>query len=289
MGAPDAFAFRAAELAREGRPSDDEAVVDSFLDDLAPGGPLTRYLVQTQLAYRTGETLFLHGGLTDESLGHVPGRALTADVAAWIDGLNTFCRTLTEAFQQRSITDLASPPWAPLVTYQAPSPGQSTNPASVVYGRNSDEFNNPLLPSRQVRETLAGQGIRRLVLGHTPSGDTPALLRTERFELVIADNSRGRVGDGSSVTIEGPQLSLSGRVQLDGGEQGEVSSRTIIGEPAGPLGLRTRDDGHLVKGAFEDGRHVIFRGLPGYRLEQLAATPAELDARGLVEASRGDA
>lgn len=284
MGAGEAFGHRATELAAEGLPSDDRTVVDSFLADLAPDGELSRYLGCCQLAYRHGATLFLHGGLTEESLGHVPGEGRVAGVDAWVEKLNAFCRAQVGAFLARSPGDLADPPWAPIIAYQAPAPGLPSNPASVVYGRLSDELNNPSLPSPAVIRALADAGLGRLVLGHTPSGDTPAVLRTETFELVIADNSRGRVTTGSSVVIEGDALSVRGQVALDSGEALELACRLLPGEAARPLGWRTRDTFALVKGVAADGRYVLYRGLPGHLVEQVAVAPEALADRPLERA-----
>jgi hypothetical protein len=50
-------------------------VVESFLADVAPEGALSQYLAACQLAYRHDRTLFVHGAVTDESLGSVPGRS----------------------------------------------------------------------------------------------------------------------------------------------------------------------------------------------------------------------
>ena len=72
-GASEALEHRRAELSREGRASDPDAAAESYLEDLAPDGTLTRYLQACQLAHREGATLFVHGGVTAENLGVVPG------------------------------------------------------------------------------------------------------------------------------------------------------------------------------------------------------------------------
>jgi len=74
MGAKDAFDMRAAELGR-GRTAavDGDEIVASFLADVTPDGPLTRYLARAVLAFREGSTLVVHGAVTEECLGGVPG------------------------------------------------------------------------------------------------------------------------------------------------------------------------------------------------------------------------
>lgn len=281
MGAADAFAHRVAELRAEGEPHDDETVVESFLRDLEPDGLHARYLSACQLAYRHGSTLFLHGGLTEESLGYVPGTEPIPTVDAWVDALNAFYRTQLERFRGRSASDLARPPWAEVVAYQAPFPGKRMNPKSVVYGRLADELNNSFLPSAGVVAALRAEGIGRLILGHTPSGDTPSLLRMDGFELVVADNSRGRVPTGSSVGLVDDALIVRGRAVLDSGEVVDLAAESKLDTPASDLGLRTRDTGSLVKGRAADGRFLLYRGLPGYVVEQVAVEEDALRARGL--------
>lgn len=281
MGAADAFAHRVSELRAEGEPHDDETVVESFLRDLEPDGLHARYLSVCQLAHRHGPTLFLHGGLTEESLGYVPGAERIASVDAWVEALNAFYRGQLERFRGRSVSDLANPPWADVVAYQAPFPGKRVNPRSVVYGRLADELNNSFLPSPGVIAALRAEGIGRLILGHTPSGDTPSLLRTEAFELVVADNSRGRVATGSSVALVDEALLVRGRAVLDSGEVVDLEAESKLDTPPSDLGLRTRDTGSLVKGRAADGRFLLYRGLPGYVVEQVAVDEDELRGRGL--------
>ena len=131
---------------------------------------------------------------------------------------------------------------------------------------------------------LVDVGLRRLVLGHTPCGDTPSVLRAESFELVIADNSRGRVETGSSVTIEGSSLSIRGRIALDSGELHALSLDTRTEDASGVVGRRDRATGRLVKGRLDDGRYATYRGLPGYVLEQLAIDAGALEASELEPA-----
>lgn len=282
MGAADAFRHRAAELERDGLPFDDLSVVDSYLADLEPSGDLARYLSETQLAYRHGETLFLHGGISEASLGHVPEQPPVEDVDGWISALNDYGRQQVGRFIRRRKWGEDPPSWSSLITYQAPAPGRINNPASVVYGRLSDELNNPSLPTRHVVTTLLRAGIRRLVLGHTPSGDTPAVLSGEGFELVIADNSRARVETGSGVEIAGERLRVKGRARLDDGEEVEVEFERHLDDPA-PIGHRTVSDHRLVKGPAKDGRMTLYRGLEGHVLEQLAVDADHPMMRALEE------
>jgi hypothetical protein len=274
MGARQAFELRRTELG--GAPITDEAVVDSYLEEVGPGGELREYLLSAQLAYRSGATLFVHGAVGPESLGSVPGRAEKIDdLDAWIAALNAWYDDQLAAF-------VAGEPqgYRPLVYYQAPVPGKKVNPASVVYSRFGDELNNLILPPRETVAELRRAGIRRVLVGHTPNGDSPSILRDEDFAYVCADNSYARHPDGAKVTVDERGLTIEARSVLDGGAGVDLGF-TLGGEDA-PIGMRVADTGHLVKGATTAGDYVLFRYLPQFQVEQLAVSPSELAAKKLV-------
>lgn len=287
MGAREAFAHRASELGVSG-PGADDAVVGSFLDDVGRDGLTTRYLAQCQLAARFGETLFVHGGVTPESLGHVPGRAAREEhVDAWLLALNRWYAEQLDAYA--SARDLESDAYEPLIAYQAPIPGTRLHQASVVYGRLADAHNNPLLPAPEVRAALRRAGVSRLVVGHTPTGDVPVVLRAagEPFELVCADNSYGRLERGPRVVVRGEELTVEGSARLDGGDEARPRTTLSLAEPAGPLGLRDRGTGHLVGGRLADDQVYLYRAAGGFVVEQLAQAEAEAARRPLGEPAPG--
>jgi hypothetical protein len=288
MGARDAFQHRHAELTAEGRPASDEHVVDSWLDDVAPRGPLARYLAATTLAHREGETLFLHGGVTRENLGVVPGLATrVAGVDSWVRALNDFHAASIGAFLEGRCAPDGTPLWQELLAYQAPLPGTALNQASVVYARPSDPFGNPMLPPEDVIAELRASDVRRVVVGHTPSGDCPALLRDAHgFELVLADNSYGRLERGSRVTIDGGTLRIEGTTVLDS-EEREPVAFDLAASASPYLGLReAAGSGRLVKARLERGDYLLYRGLEGRVVEQIAVTEAELARASLVAPRR---
>jgi hypothetical protein len=274
MGAPDAFAHRAAELAAGGQPSDDDAVVQSYLDDLAPGGALRAYLGACRLGFRAGATLFLHGGVTAENFGVVPGAPAAPDVDAWVAALDRFYGDELAAFAG------GHAPTA-LIAYQAPHPGTHLNQHSVIYARPTDELANPHLPEAAVIARLAASGIGRVVVGHTPSGDCPAVVRDGVFELVLADNSYGRIELGSQLAFTDDELHVRATTELDGGAHEAVRYTSARAEAGSPLGRRDRETGHLVKARLASGDYLLFRGLAGHRVEQLAARADEVMRRAL--------
>lgn len=287
MGAREAFAFRHAELAGTGAAVSEEEVVDSFLEDLGPGGLLRDYLAACRLVHRIGNTLFVHGGVHEHSLGQVPSRGYVEGVDAWAEALNRWYAEQVEAFLEQRFDHEATPAWQPLIAYQAPAPGTRVNTASVVYGRMADENNHPMLPSQALIAALVREGIHRLVVGHTPSGDSPSVVRAEGFELILADNSYARVEGASRLFIRDDSIYVEGRAKLDNGRLEQVRFELAREEDSSGLGRQLLDSGHLVKGPLESGDWLLFRALPQWRIEQLSASPTELAGRSLGLARSG--
>ncbi len=291
MGAPGAFDFRRDELAAERGSArtdvDERDVVDGFLADLGPGGALRAYLSQCQLAYRAGRPLFVHGGLSEVSLGHVPGRTPPpsrlddVDVDAWIVSLNHWYGEQMHEFDAGHVAAGGTPTWQPLIAYQAPTPGARLNPGSVVYGRSVDDHNNLRLPAAPVIATLLRAGISRAVVGHTPSGDSPSLGRLGGFQMICADNSHARHDQGSRVWLDDAALRILASTRLDGDLPGAPLHNVRLtlaayGDDDSPLGLRTRAAGRLVRGVLDDGALLTYRALPDWKTEQLATPPEHL-------------
>jgi Calcineurin-like phosphoesterase len=262
MGAGHAFGFRQAELKASGAPADDEAVVESYLADLGPGGALRAYLNECRLGFRAGATLFLHGGITTENFLQSPNAARAEDVEGWLSNLERFYREEVGRFELGQRPDA-------LIQYQSKG-GEKGNPQSVVYARPTDELGNPRLPPREIVERLLAEGVRRVVVGHTPSGDCPAVVREGEFELVLADNSYGRVELGSQVSLTDEVMQVRAVTQLD--DEQQVSVRFSSAREEQFLGLRVESTGQLVKARLESGEYLLFRALGDYRVEQLAST-----------------
>jgi hypothetical protein len=284
MGADQAFEHRRTELGLAGGDGavSDEHVAQSYVDDLAPGGPLREYLAVCQLAWRSDETLFVHGGVTEENLGFAPGaHGRASDVDAWVTRLNAFYVASMDAFARGDRQGYAA-----LVAYQAPVPGTRSNPGSVVYARLATAEGSPRLPPRSVIDRLATSGVSRVVIGHTPSGDCPGILRDGDFMVILADNSYGRVEVGSKVILDGPSVHVTGAVVLDDGTRADVDFTLNAGDAASPIGLVQASTGRLVKASLEGGDYLLFRALPGRRTEQLACPPDRLATSDLELAPR---
>jgi hypothetical protein len=284
MGARDAFINRQEELARQRPTISEEEVVQSFLSDLQRDGALSQYLSLCQLAYRHQETLFVHGGVTAENLGVVP--FVTSPfllVDEWVARLNLWYQEQIDAYLEQRFTPEGEPAWQPLIAYQAPLPGTRVNQSSVVYSRLADEWGNPYLMSKSVRERLAQNQIKRVVLGHTPSGDSPSLLRAQGLELIMADNSYGRVNFGSRLLLDHEQTQITALAKLDSHEEVSLSLTTELSRATDPIGYRIKNSGHLVKGLLQDGSYLLFKAFNGYRVEQIRMSATKLAQQDLEE------
>lgn len=239
MGAGHAYAQRGAELGPAGD------VAQSFLDDVAEQGWLWRYLQAAQLGFRAGETLFVHGAVTPENFGVVPGSERASNVDDWVAGLNQFYRGQLDAYQGNPQgTDHQA-----LIDYQAPLKGTRANQTSVVYARPGAPMGMPLPLPAALRRELEKGGVSRLVLGHTPVGDCPAVVRDEGFEIIVADNAYSRLERGSLVVV-GTETHIRGWSQVEG------QAARVQAEGPG-VGLRDAGTGGLIKGRLEDGRCLV--------------------------------
>ena len=281
MNAGAAFEHRRAELQAEGLAAHDDDVVASMDADLDPRtGVFFDYLRHCQLAFRSGVTLFVHGGISETSLGFVPDTPAAHDDAdVWISDLNGFYARQLVLYAEHPIVP-GDPPWLPIILYQAPRKGTGRNPHSVVYGRfGEDPWNNPRLPKDEAVHWLQARGVHRVVVGHTPCGDVPAILREcladrPAFEVVMADNSRSRVETGTQLRLDDASLAYVGQAVLDDESRHEVRL-TLDREQDSPIGLVTTD-GRLVKGFLDDGRLLLFRLGEGFVIHQTAQDPARL-------------
>jgi hypothetical protein len=242
----------ASRLGRPVPPDDDELVVESFLYELEPGGPLRRLLERSRLSWREGNTLFVHGGISRWNFGRVPDRStVILSVDRWQAALDRWYHERLDrwAREPHATTGDSRRAAEEILHYMMPIPGTRSNRRSVVTGRSTDGENMPWLPPVWVRETLRDQGIDRIVVGHTPAGDVPSVVRTPdgKFEVLCADNSYGFREDAATLLrIRDDAVSVEGTFR-DGTPEGtSVRFEAPLGRPS-PLGAYT-PDGELVVG-----------------------------------------
>mmetsp|Transcript_147666 Transcript_147666/g.258178 ORF Transcript_147666/g.258178 Transcript_147666/m.258178 type:complete len:630 (-) Transcript_147666:890-2779(-) len=162
----------------------DRVVAASYEGSVAAGGWLREYLSLGQLAYLHEETqtLFLHGGFMSKLggvfIGRVPEDGQEYPAKEWAAKLNEWCT--------RQMCDWhAFPEWNDdrsyrggdlLMDYTVPKPKYSACTGSVIMGRHLTETGMPQHVPMEVVKKLNAQGVRRVVLGHTPHGDCPTII-----------------------------------------------------------------------------------------------------------------
>lgn len=206
MGSPEAFEYRRTELKEMNKPHEDDDVFQSFLDLLQPDGNRAKYLLHGEMCCIFGETLFVHGCLHEGNIWFVPpygdkdkfegppGRKPT--LQEWADELNAFAKCEARDFVDHADEYIAkmdaeggtASPWSRVGGYGHPQPG--ANLANAGVGVLPDDSPNQtviysayLLMGKTMElgddllRTLNENGVKRVVVGHQPVGDLPAVLR----------------------------------------------------------------------------------------------------------------
>jgi len=205
MGCQDTtFNTRKTELACLHGHASDEDVVNSYLTSVDPRAAdpwMLDFIKLGQIAVIIDDTLFVHGGIQDESAGYVPGDStLYESVPEWVHAINTW--------KDRQIVEYESDPMFrvgedgsltrgahQLILYGTPHYGKRT----VIY-YNPFVDGNPVQRSAHVRTWLEKSQINRLLSGHQPHGQSPTVVRHPATGLLVvtADTSRSNA-NGSKV------------------------------------------------------------------------------------------
>jgi hypothetical protein len=288
MNAGQAFENRRAEMAlfkgiNPGLITDSD-VFDSFMKDFEPGQRMHRFLSHAQSAAYIDGNLLVHGAVNEENLGKFidsrkKGMSLEdfksqEDLGRWVDELN---KESSQMFRQwdedraagfpkaselldRALKDpeylskfYESPEWMHLVRYQEPIPGTRSNPASTIYGRYSDADGNPIMPKKDFVKKLKKLGLLRIIVGHTPAGDIPVLMRELGVEILLVDNSYSKATDVSKIIVHGRELEIISQT----GEHGVVKLFNKKSIRNGFYGAMIA--GKRVIGTNEKGEYVLLK------------------------------
>ncbi|OQR98378.1 hypothetical protein ACHHYP_08680 [Achlya hypogyna] len=267
MGSDGDFERRRTELG--GDTVSDDAVVESFEASVTTGGLLRQYLQLCVLGFVHGTTLFVHGGIMNKDglgcLGFVPSATtmnLEEPIRHWIARLN--------AWYDAQLAEWSThPTWTPghgmrggeaLQNY-----GLSNATHSVINGRHLHPSGMPrLLPDAMVA-TLWDQGIRRVVMGHTPHGIAPTVVKQPApsggvFESIMCDTSYSDTSKSdnrgncvSALVIDGDRVTLRGYIHTAAIQEDfefATSDEEYVGYQLphnGPwIKLRTNDGAYLI-------------------------------------------
>eukprot|EP00928_Gymnodinium_smaydae_P047345 TRINITY_DN31592_c0_g1_i1.p1 TRINITY_DN31592_c0_g1~~TRINITY_DN31592_c0_g1_i1.p1 ORF type:complete len:728 (-),score=133.43 TRINITY_DN31592_c0_g1_i1:16-2082(-) len=222
MGADGEFEFRREELAllngQELKEVSDEMVVADYERSLAEGGEMREYMRLASLVCCIGDTLIVHGqiiGCEDDSwsLTTVPGGdeadgtqpfRTVGTLQEWIAALNAWGRQQVEDWIERptwvvpptepTLDSWAARGGAELIAYGTPA----TRVPSVVYSRWLDSNFMPKPFPSELTQFLQKQGIRRLIVGHTPHGSCPTIVPNDGLTLVMGDTSFSSMGSNKA-------------------------------------------------------------------------------------------
>jgi len=253
MGADGEFERRREELkaikhlrpTAQSEPSvSDDDVVASFVDSVRPpsghasaGGFMYEFIHQGQLAAIISNTLYVHGGITvqadgaDKSvLGVVPGRKYFEDIVTWVEQLNEWKQAQLDEYKKQpmgtSYADDSSYTRGgdALMDYATPA----SRVPSVIMGRHLDAVSMPKPLPRELVLLLNRNGIERVVVGHTPHGDCPTIVRmaehaeaedcTCKLDLIMADTSYSdmQAADNRGRAIATVSLHPNGETRVKG-------------------------------------------------------------------------
>lgn len=254
MGADGEFERRQAELTliNGGAEATEDDTCKSFCDSVLPGGFMRELLELSQLAAIIGDTMYVHGGLiggpfsdgSTESMGYVPGRPerIRGDVGAWVTALNGWLRDQVDEWIARPLWDAtaasasggassAGDAYAKerrgghaLIDYVVPG-----SVPSVVLGNHLDKANMPKQMAPSLLRELNQCGIARVVVGHTPHGSCPTIIKSgapvggpgsshAAVEVVMADTSYSdmEASDNRGRAVSDVQLLRNGSVHVKG-------------------------------------------------------------------------
>jgi len=311
LGARGQFESRRKELeCLRGREATDDEVVESYMGAVErDDGFLWKYFQHAEMAFRWGNTLFVHGGVPAKSPGWLPpvrlpyvtppdgaecpGEDLPEghSLEEWIeamnkrfnDGLRDYRDGLVWREGRRRGGEM-------LLAWQS-------NPAcyqrSVVV-ESALTMGTPSDVPEEVAEYLLQRGVRRLVTGHKPCGDSPFVVRSGGLELLLCDTtySDASAPDGRGLALAAVEVvgsathnrsTLRGRLR-DGSAYdfvlpppGEPTVQSSGEDPC--IGQRT-SDGWWVKAVLGGGRYHCASTRPGdRRVSYCTLTAEELSSR----------
>eukprot|EP00931_Biecheleriopsis_adriatica_P038678 TRINITY_DN2211_c0_g3_i1.p1 TRINITY_DN2211_c0_g3~~TRINITY_DN2211_c0_g3_i1.p1 ORF type:complete len:899 (-),score=161.31 TRINITY_DN2211_c0_g3_i1:69-2765(-) len=277
MGCQDTtFSTRKSELALLQNGARDQDVLHSYFDSVDPNGQdpwMLEYLELAQIGVVLGDTLFVHGGVREESIGYVPGREGTcSNVKEWVQALNDWKCAELAAFRQKphfyEEGGVLTRGGAKLIEYGTPGAKDKT----VIY-YNPFKDGNPELRSPKVEEYLKASDIKRVLSGHQPHGQSPTVVRHPNTGLLVitADTSRS---DGSAcklinpadnrgiamsvVRLKGSKVMIEGKLVDGRSHRCEIDTDPTQDQLPNALVGRQLEDGAWVKTVVTDagGEHL---------------------------------
>ncbi len=296
LGCPKTFEYRREELKlllRKDNVSDDE-VTQHFLDSVhGEDGIYRDYLSLGVLALRVNETLYVHGAADNRGLRFVPDTHLqfvqnAEEVVTgnYYDNIDEWIEKLNE-FKDESLRQwIAAPSWRPdgtrggacLVAYQCKpaiankticvhsyvdglniSSVEASQDAPQVDGIQREARSNPFCMDS--RAYLLQNGVRRIIVGHTPSGEAAAILQDQEsmFHLISADTNYVTSGGDRAGAVVEIVRECDGTCRIHGVLADGVQEYDFILEKEPIVGTQTAD-GWWCKARMKDGSLLLGKG-----------------------------
>ena len=213
MGCPDSFEFRRQELehfraeAGDRTPVDDVDVVESYarMGNPVGAGDACLYVGLGSLAIIVGSSLFVHGGVSEASLGFVPRHdvhdGITRGASPAQSGLGVRdWVTALDAWKKEAIAEFVANPGYREGEDVLDEPQRGGSQFFAYFYRRAIHDKSVAIhatlskgavipPSPAIALALSRDGIRRVVSGHKPYGDAPTIVRRHGVEFVLGDMS----------------------------------------------------------------------------------------------------
>mmetsp|Transcript_41456 Transcript_41456/g.75110 ORF Transcript_41456/g.75110 Transcript_41456/m.75110 type:complete len:497 (+) Transcript_41456:21-1511(+) len=324
LGAEGQFESRREELRALQMDSSDDGVVQSYIDAVeSEDGHAWQYLWHGEALFRWGDTLFAHSGVPAGSPGWIPPLALpyaTPDdgnacpgeylpaghtLDEWIAALNQRCReSMLEYRSDPSFMEGKRRRGELLLSMQS----QPSSYKRSVVVLSPLVMGMPQEVPEEVTQYLLQRGVRRVVAGHKPCGDSPFVVHANGLELIMSDTTysdhtaldkRGRAlasvevaydGQSSCAILHGSLrdgVSYCFRLPPQGPKSaklwtymGDVLEDPYVGQKCADgwwvKAVLSREDGCHYHCAFaeEGDRHVRYKRIPKTELEAAFAASA---------------
>lgn len=289
--APGALELHRKELsARAGHEVSAREAAQDYVDRIRPGGTFFEYLRLGQLMHVDRNAVFVHGGITDENFGRVPGRTERANnVFEWERQLNAWGHAELVQVEHavksqglgkhvpQKIVDYGDAIWDPTAVAGANKRGVVfMNDFSVIYAARQREDGNFRVPQQATIEWLKRSGVDTVMLGHSPVGDVPTPLKADGFLQVMGDTSYGGARAGSTIT-----LGADGGVWVSGHTtQGGAVTYRAAAKRSPYVGMVT-EGGYTVVGRTRINgttQYLLTKYYDGYKIAEKQVTRTELQA-----------
>jgi hypothetical protein len=256
MGSDGDFERRRTELIQRGLNSNpsDEDVLQSFISSVKEGGVIREYLSLASLAFLTKSTLFVHGGIMNgqgiSSLGRVPDQKgkLYRSIEEWTEKLNQWYQREVEAWinQPKWNTERSDRGGNELLKYVLPDYDMS-----VIMGRHLYPSGMPKQLSDEMAMILSENAIQKLILGHTPHGTCPTVIKQHQVHTSVAQICPVLSSSSTSTTFQEVIMCDTSYSDMSASDnRGIAASELVVDQTNGEVS---------INGILPDGNEIAFK------------------------------